>query len=399
MSVAAWSGSLLAWERGLSAFKARLSSVFRRAELRQSAGAFVDGLLSGIARKTGWLLAEQAGLRAPHRIQALLGRSAWDADALRDLVRDEVVAALGDAAGVLVVDETGFLKKGMHSVGVARQYSGTAGRIENCQVGVFLGYASRWGQALIDRRLYLPEAWAGDAERRQRVQVPAAVAFATKPQIARDLIAAALDAGVPCAWVLADALYGSDSRLRRMLEGRGQPYVLAVRSNHHLRFLTRTGLIQTDPAGLADALPQDAWALHPAGEGSKGIRLYDWGRVALPWVTDAGFERWILIRRNRHDHQALAYYLVFARAGTTLAELAGAAGLRWTIEECFQRAKEELGLDHCEARSWHGWHRHMTLCMAAGAFLAGLSATLRRAACGKPNERSPAVCNPAPAAA
>jgi SRSO17 transposase len=391
MSVAAWSGSLLGWDRELAGLKSRLAGAFGRAELRRSAGLFIDGALSGVARKTGWQLAEQAGLAGPYRLQSLLGRSAWEADGLRDLVRAEVLTTLGDPGGVLVVDETGFLKKGAHSAGVARQYSGTAGRVENCQVGVFVAYASRWGQALIDRRLYLPEAWAGDAGRRQRAAVPEAVAFATKPQIAATLIAAALDAGAPCAWVLADALYGADSRIRRMLEGRGQPYVLATRSNHHLRFLTRDGLVQTDPATLADALPAAAWTPHAAGEGSKGIRLYDWARIALPWTVDAGFERWLLIRRNRRDPEARAYYLVLAPAGSGLAELAGAAGLRWTIEECFQRAKEELGLDHCEARSWHGWHRHMTLCMAAGAFLAGLQATLRRDAFSKPNRRSPAL--------
>jgi SRSO17 transposase len=373
----------------LSALKSRLAPVFGRREVGASAAAFIDGLLSGISRKTGWLMAEQAGLDRPYRMQSLLGRSSWNADVLRDLVRAEVIGSLGDPRGVLVVDETGFLKKGTHSVGVARQYSGTAGRIENCQIGVFLGYASPLGQALIDRRLYLPDAWAADAARRRQVRVPEPMAFATKPQIACDLIAAALDAGTPCAWVLADALYGSDSRLRRMLEARRQPYVLAVRSNHMLRMLTATGLLQTDPAQLAEALPGTAWAAHAAGEGSKGPRLYEWARIALPWTVDQGFERWLLIRRSRRDRQDRAYYLVFAPADTDLAELAGAAGLRWTIEECFQRAKEELGLDHCEARSWHGWHRHMTLCMAALAFLAGLSAQLRRVAASKPNERSP----------
>lgn len=391
MSVAVWSGSGLAWDRELMALKGRLGPAFGRREVRSSASAFIDGLLSGIARKTGWLMAEQAGLDRPYRIQSLLGRSSWSADVLRDLVRTEVIGSLGDPSGVLVVDETGFLKKGTQSVGVARQYSGTAGRIENCQVGVFLGYASPLGQALIDRRLYLSEAWACDDTRRRRVQVPETVEFATKPQIACALVASALDAGVPCAWVLADALYGSDSRLRRMLENRSQPYVLAVRSNQTLRMLMMDGLLQTDPAELADDLPDDAWMPHAAGAGSKGIRLYDWARIALPWIVDGAFERWVLIRRNRRDPQDRAYYLVFAPAGTTMAELAGAAGLRWTIEECFQRAKEELGLDHCEARSWHGWHRHMTLCMATLAFLAGLSAQLRRAAGGKPNERSPAA--------
>jgi DDE superfamily endonuclease len=190
MLVATWSGSLLPWEQELTAFKAQLSSAFGRAELRRSASAFIDGLLSGVARKTGWQLAEQAGLERPYRLQSLLGRSSWQADRLRDLVRTDVLATLGDAGGVLVVDETGFLKKGMHSVGVARQYSGTAGRVENCQVGVFVAYASRFGQALIDRRLYLPEAWANDAARRRGAAVPETVAFQTKPAIAAEMIAA-----------------------------------------------------------------------------------------------------------------------------------------------------------------------------------------------------------------
>jgi SRSO17 transposase len=236
----------------------------------------------------------------------------------------------------------------------------------------------------------LPEAWASDAARRQRAAVPETVAFQTKPAIAAEMIGAALDAGATCAFVLADALYGADSRIRRMLEARQQPYVLATRSNHTLRLLTKDGLEQTDPKTLADALPPETWAPHAAGEGSKGPRLYDWARIALPWTLDTGFERWLLIRRSRRDASERAYYLVFTRSGTTLADLAGAAGLRWTIEECFQRAKEELGLDHCEARSWHGWHRHMTLCMAAAAFLARLQASLRRAAFGKPNRTSPA---------
>jgi SRSO17 transposase len=390
MAVASWTGALIDWERELAGFKARLAPVFARRELRETFGLFVDGLLSGIGRKTGWLMAEQAGLERPYRMQSLLGRSRWDAEGLRDAVRAYVVQALGDAGGVLIVDETGFVKKGEHSVGVARQYSGTAGRIENAQVGVFLAYASRFGQALIDRQLYLPEAWTKDKERRAKAQVPDEVAFATKPQIAREMIASTLDAGVPCAFVVADALYGSDSRLRRMLEGRGQPYVLAARSNQCLRFWTEDGLDQTDPANLADALDEDGWAVHAAGEGSKGLRLYDWARISLPWVCDPCFERWILIRRNRRAPAERAYYFCFAAAGTTLAELAGAAGLRWAIEECFERAKDDLGLDHCEARSWHGWHRHMSLVMAAAAFLAKLAADLRRtAASGKPNKTSP----------
>jgi SRSO17 transposase len=204
------------------------------------------------------------------------------------------------------------------------------------------------------------------------------------------LIAAALDSDMPCAWVLADAAYGSDSRLRRMLEERDQPYVLAVRSNHCLRLLHEDWrLEQTDPAGMADALGPEEWATHAAGAGSKGLRLYDWARISLPWVHAPEFERWVLIRRNRQTPDQRAYYFAFAPKGTTLAELAGVAGLRWTIEECFQRAKDDLGLDHCETRSWHGWHRHMSLCMAAAAFLTKLAADLRRSTWSKPNETSP----------
>ncbi|MFI4972621.1 MAG: IS701 family transposase [Hyphomicrobiales bacterium] len=390
MTVAEWSGSLLPWAAELSRVKERLSRIFGRREAREAAWKYLDGLLSGIERKTGWQLAERAGDERPFRIQGVLGRDRWDAEAMRELVRAEVIDALGDAAGVLVVDETGFIKKGEHSVGVARQYSGTAGRIENCQVGVFLAYASRFGQALIDRQLYLPEAWAGDAARREKTYVPQEIGFATKPTIARRLIARALDAGVPCAFVLGDAVYGSDKSLRMMLEAREKPYVLAVRGNEKLMIGDKP-FRTTAAAAVADALAPRDWVCHAAGEGSKGPRLYDWARVRLFRLQEPPWDHWLLIRRSRKTPKDRAYYVVFARAETTLAELAGVAGLRWTVEECFLRAKDDLGLDHCEARSWTAWHRHMTLCMAALAFLAGLSADLRRAAWSKPNKRSPAA--------
>lgn len=393
MAVASWSGSLLAWQQELSRLKDRLGRVFRRRELRETASAFVDGLLSGIERKTGWLMAEQAGAERPYRMQSLLGRGRWDADALRDQVRRYVVEALGDEAAVLVLDETGFLKKGEHSVGVARQYSGTAGRIENCQIGVFLSYASRWGHALIDRRLYLPQAWAKDKARRDKAAVPEDVTFKTKPEIAADLIAAALDGGLPCAFVLGDAVYGSDRRLRHRLEARQQPYILAVRSNESMR-VGGESLELTTAEQLADGLKAADWHCHSAGEGAKGPRLYDWARVRLLWSADPSWQHWLLVRRSRKKPSELAYYIAFAPADTTLAELAGVAGLRWTIETCFETAKDELGLDHCEARSWHAWHRHMSLVMAAAAFLAKLRADLLRSAitttsAGKRNERSP----------
>lgn len=285
----------------------------------------------------------------------------------------------------------GFLKKGAHSVGVARQCSGTAGRVENCQVGVFAAYASRWGQALVDRRLYLPRGWADDAARREKASVPQETAFATKPAIAGAMLAELLDAGLPVRWVLADALYGSDFRLRWMLEERGQPYVLAVRSNQSVKFLEGWLPVLTDPAAMAAAIPGEDWHTLAAGEGSKGPRLHHWARLPLRWITAAGFERWLLIRRSRHDPDAMAYYFAHAPQGTSLAELAGAAGLRWTIEQTFQHARDDLGLDHCEARSWHGWHRHMTLVMAAAAYLAKLSADRRRQAFRKGDKTSPSA--------
>lgn len=395
MSVSDWCGSEVDWGLELEALKRRIAPVFGRKETHRSAGAFLDGLLSGIERKTGWLMAEQAGLERPYQMQSLLGRSSWSADQLRDDVCDYVMGALHDEEGVLVVDETGFVKKGTQSVGVSRQYSGTAGRVENCQIGVFVGYASRFGQALIDRQLYLPKVWAEDAARRTKVHVPEDIEFATKPAMARAMISRALDMIGPCAFVLADALYGSDYKFRKMLQDRGQPYVLAVRSNQDLRLLTQAGLVITDTGTLADAVPEEDWHCHTAGEGSKGPRLYEWSRVHLAWDCEAGFERWLLVRRSRKHPDKRAYYFAHVRTGTSLAEMAGAAGLRWTIEECFLRAKDDLGLDHCEARSWHGWHRHMTLVMAAAAFLAKLSADIRRAAfqttddSGKQNETSP----------
>jgi SRSO17 transposase len=389
MSVSDWAGSVSDWQQALEGLKGFIASAFKRSDQRASAGVFIDGLLSGAERKTGWMLAEEAGLARPYRIQSLLGRSSWSADALSARIRSYALDAIGDPDGVLVVDETGFLKKGAQSVGVARQYSGTAGRIENCQVGVFASYASRWGHALIDRQLYLPKAWANDPDRRAKAQVPEDVTFATKPAMACEMVARLLDEGTPCAFVLADAVYGSDFRFRQMLEDRGQPHVLAVRSTHSLRFLEEWHLVRTDPATMIADVPPGSWQSLSAGEGTKGHRLYDWTRVPLNYMAGEGFSRWLLARRSLRDPKAVAYYFAYARTNTTLPELAAAAGLRWTIEECFLRAKDDLGLDHCEVRSWHGWHRHMSLVMAAAAFLVRLAADQRRAAFSKPNKTSP----------
>jgi SRSO17 transposase len=390
VSIADWSGASLPWSAELAGLKERLGPLFHRVETRGQVGLYLDGLIGGVERKNGWQLAEHAGDEVPWRMQAVLGRGFWDGEQARDICRDYVVERLGDPSSVLVLDETGFLKKGTHSVGVGRQYSGTAGRIENCQVGVFLAYASRKGHAFIDRRLYLPQDWAGDAARRKKAHVPDEVAFATKPKIGTAMVAAALEAGVPCAWVLGDSVYGCDKRLRVMLEEHDKPYVLAVRSDEAL--MVETSFRSRTAADVAAGLGRDAWHRLAAGRGSKGPRLYDWARVRLNRLQSPPWDHWLLIRRSISHPTDMAFYVTFAPQTTTLTELAAVAGLRWTVEECFQSAKGETGLDHCEARSWHGWHRHMTLSMLAFAFLAGLRARLQDARAGttsgKQNKRS-----------
>jgi SRSO17 transposase len=390
MSIVDWSGASLPWSGELAGLKERLGGLFHRSETRAQVGLYLDGLTGGVERKNGWQLAEHAGDEAPWRMQAVLGRGFWDAERARDICRDYVVERLGDPLGVLVLDETGFLKKGKHSVGVGRQYSGTAGRIENCQIGVFLGYASAKGHALIDRRLYLPKDWAEDGERRKKVHVPDEVAFATKPKIGIAMVEAALEAGVPCAWVLGDSVYGCDKSLRVMLESREKPYVLAVRSDEKLTidtsFKTRTA------QDIATSLKAQDWRRLPAGQGSKGPRLYDWARLRLLRLQAPPWDHWLLVRRSISDPKDMAFYVTFGPHTAELKELAAVAGLRWTVEECFQSAKGECGLDHCEARSWHAWHRHMTLSMLALAFLACLRARLlaarSQASSSKANKRS-----------
>jgi SRSO17 transposase len=374
--------SVLAWRDELDVLKDRLGALFIRPEPRRQAGLYLEGLLSGTQRKNGWQLAEQIGDARPWRTQRVLSHVQWDQDAARDICRDYVIEHIGHPDGVLVVDETGFLKKGTHSAGVARQYSGTAGRIENCQIGVFLAYASSKGHALIDRALYLPEAWCADTPRRAEAAIPEDVVFATKPTLARQMIARALDAGVPCAWVLGDEVYGSDHRLRRLLEQREQPYVLTVRSNEKLWGVRAKKTGWYTAAELAEACAGSAWQRLSAGAGSKGERFYDWTCLRLarrPGLPQTHGLHGLLVRRHCTDLTDLACYVVFAPANTSLATLARVAGMRWTVEECFEVAKQEVGLADYEVRSWHGWYRHITLAMLALAFLVAMRVTLNAA--------------------
>lgn len=340
--------------------------------------AYLKGLLSPTKRKNGWQLAEQAGEKNPDGIQRLLNNALWDADAVRDDLREYVVEHMGDENAVLVVDETGFLKKGSKSVGVKRQYSGTAGRIENCQIGVFVAYASSQGHTLLDRELYLPKEWAEDAERRKEAGVPEKVQFATKPQLARKMLERALSAEVPCKWVTADEIYGGDRRLRIWLEQQEQAFVLAVTSNEPLWCNIGRGPRQERVSAMVASIQDDEWQRLSAGDGAKGPRLYDWARVALErltWLTWLGedevrWEHWLLVRRSIEKPEELAYYVVFCPIGTDLQELVQVAGQRWTIEESFEITKDEVGLDEYEVRRWTGWYRHITLAMLAQAYLA-----------------------------
>jgi len=380
---------VLAWRDELGALTARLGRLFVRPEPGRQAGLYLEGLLSAAKRKNGWQLAEQIGDARPWRTQRALSHVLWDEDAARDLCREYVLEHLGAEDGVLIVDETGFLKKGGHSAGVARQYSGTAGRIENAQIGVFLAYAGGNGHALIDRELYLPKKeWCDDPSKRAETAIPEAVTFATKPALASRMIGRALDAGLPCAWVLGDEVYGSDRRLRMELERREQPFVLAIRSNEKLRAALEKHSGQHTAARLAASIPPRAWRRLSAGAGSKGERFYDWARLRLTRLQQPPWDHWLLVRRSCTDPKDLAFYAVFGPDRTTLAALARVAGRRWAVEECFEVAKQEVGLADYEIRSWHGWYRHATLAMLALAFLAGMRVKLNAAAPEKGGSRS-----------
>ena len=357
-----------AWAAGLEEVHARVAPRFARSEPRRRVIEYVRGLLAPVERKNSWTLSERAGEASPDGMQRLIASADWDADAVRDDVREYVVEHLGDAAGVLVVDETGFLKKGTKSAGVARQYSGTAGRIENCQIGVFLAYATPAGRTFLDRELYLPKAWIEDRDRCRGAGIGDEVAFATKPELAATMITRALDAGVPAGWVTGDEVYGQHGGLRRTLEERQMPYVLAVPVNQHVIAHLDGRVTELRADALAKTLPARAFKKLSAGAGAKGPRLYHWARAAIrPLEPTGGY--WLLVRRSLTDPTDLAYYLCHGPQDTPLRELVRVAGARWAIEETFQSAKGQVGLDQYQVRRYDSWYRHITLVMLAHAFL------------------------------
>jgi SRSO17 transposase len=375
------------WSTTLRQTKQRIRPLFAAASVAAAANAFLDGLLGGERRKTGWMRAEAAGDPGPWRQQAILGRTHWDAEALRDVVRASVVETLSSPEAVLVIDETGFLKQGKASCGVGRQYTGSAGKITNCQIGVFAAYVSDQGHAFIDRRLYLPKAWTGDPARMRAAHVPEAIGFATKPQLALAMIERAIQAEVPFAWVTADSIYGVgdiELALRRAYKG----YVLGVTGQHSFWSWDPDLAISGTAEEIAKSLTQKDWIRLSAGAGTKGLRLFDWAYRPLATLQadalDASLDqslwtRGLLVRRSLSDG-SLSYFTTWCPAGTSLEALVAVEGRRWAIEDAFETAKTELGLAHNESRSWQGWHRHVSLVMLAFAMLA----RVRRLANGPP---------------
>jgi SRSO17 transposase len=364
-----------AWTAELESLFARVAPRFGRVEVRRRMQDYVRGLLGPVGRKNSWQVAEYAGHGTPDGLQRLLNSSAWDPDLIRDDLRSYVADRLGDPGGVLILDDTGFIKKGRVSAGVSRQYTGTSGKVDNCQIGVFAAYASPRGRALVDRELYLPKSWTDDPARCEAAKVPAERGFATKNELGRAMLVRNLEAGLPVAWVTGDEAYGQESKLRRLCEERGVGYVLAVPKSQQVR--SSAGMRRID--ALVEHAPPEAWERHSAGQGAKGPRLYDWAATVLPPIVDFDerrpvAQRWLLARRSLGEVGEIAYYLAYAPHGTTVAELARIAGMRWAIEECFQAAKNETGLDEYEVRRYPGWYRHITLAMLAHAFLAALAA-------------------------
>ena len=349
------------WEQAYERFWGTFNSCFNYKKTARRAREYVRGLMATLERKNGWQLAEFIGDSSPYAVQNFLSRAVWSADKARDQLTRNAMETLLEKqeAGSLIIDETGFLKKGKHSAGVKRQYSGTAGRIENSQIGVFLALAGSNGHALIDRELYLPKEWCNDRERRKAVGIPDEVVFQTKQELAIGMLKRAFSSGCTPKWVLADALYGSAYEFRKFLLDNSQAYVLAISKSQYINI----NLEQMRVDAAIGNLPEEAWRKLSAGRGSKGERWYEWTSFALCWPAAPGMVQYVLARRGLIDKEDIAYYFCHALAGVELEELVNAAGQRWQVESCFEEAKQEVGLDEYEVRSWDGWYRHITMSM------------------------------------
>ena len=354
------------WIDAVADLHGRIAHRFARSEVRDRARRYLVGLLERVDRKNGWQLAEAMGETGPRGVQRLLSAATWDADAVRDDLRAYVVDHLSDpASGVLIIDDTGFIKKGDKSCGVGRQYTGTVGDTANAQVGVFLAYASEKGAAFVDRALYLPRGWTDDPERCHEAGIPATVRFATKLTLAQRMLARAFAAGVPATWVTADSAYGRSHAFRRWLEEQGRAYALMVPNTHAVRYAGR----RQTAAKLASRLPHTEWRTVTIGAGTLSEDRQVWACLPLSEPCAPGMQRWLLIRRSGEAGEDLAYFLAYGAANVSEAELLRVCGVRWQIEECFAQAKGEVGLDQYEVRTWDAWHRFVTLCLLAHAGL------------------------------
>ena len=353
------------WHNEFNEICTRVCKYMSRLEMRNHVQAFMRGLASGARRKNSWHLAESAGYSGPDSLQRLMAQASWQPDKVRDELQVYIVEKLGKPDGVVIVDETGFLKKGDKSAGVNRQYSGTAGRVENCQIGVFLAYHSSLGTALIDRELYLPENWIESPDRRKEAKIPESKEFQTKPQLAAKMFTRLIHGQMPFRWAVGDEVYGRDGKLRQMLEDAKKSYVLAVSCNEYYYVNGEAESTRKHSESLA----QDQWKRVSCGPGSKGERYYDWALVEFPDLAKSGMQKALLFRRSIEDPAEVAYYICHYAPGTTLEEVARVAGSRWAIETAFEQSKQQVGLDQYEVRLWTGWYRHMTLCMFVYGFL------------------------------
>ncbi len=363
------------WAQALTCLHTRIAPHFARPEPRRRALAYLQGILSSIERKNGWQLAEHAREANPYGMQRLLSSAVWEADLVRDDLREYVLEQLGQESAILVIDESSFPKRGKKSAGVKVQYCGTTGQVENCQVGVFVAYVTAKGHTLIDRELYLPLDWIEDRERCQAASVPETVRFQTKPELAVQMMERIFQAAVPIAWVVADTVYGGNLDLRTWLEAHDYPYVLAVACDEPVGIMTPDGRYRQVEVREVEALllHEQDWQRLSMSTGTKGPRLFDWAAVPILHHWEADGRHWLLLRRDLTDPREIAYYFVFGPQGTCLSEMVQASGARWHIEEDFEIAKD-MGLDHYEVRSYVGWYRHITLVMLAHAFLTGICA-------------------------
>ena len=360
------SAAVAGWSEMLGDLHERIGCRFTRSEARERVRRYLFGLLGEVERKNGWRLAEAIGERDPQGVQRLLNSAKWDADEVRDDLRSYVVEHLGDEeTGILIVDETGFLKKGEKSVGVSPQYTGTAGDTVNCQVGVFLAYASVRGAAFVDRALYLPKRWADDPARRAEAGIPEETTFRNKIELAEVMLERAFEVGVPAKWVVADSFYGRLHAFREWLEERGRPYAVMVPKTNAVPLGGRKKKIEQH----VGRLPEDAFSeVHPERDDGER-RLWEWACLDLAADPEKGMRRWLLVRRSTDDPEDRGFYQAYGPEGTSIEELVGVCQDRWIIEQCFAEAKGEVGMDHYEVRRWDAWHRHVTLCMLAHAFL------------------------------